>query len=96
MVALLLSVLVAIPSPSPTPPLKTIITVKSSPMCGAFAAHVNAAIGSTVGNDQTLGTAILGLRSSGLAGNVIERNDEIQRLGNLADSIYHQFRIGEN
>jgi hypothetical protein len=92
---LLIALATAAPSPSPTPLLKTIVTVKSSPFCGAFAAHVNAAIGSAVANDQTLGTTILNLRSDDLGGNAIERNNEEQRLENLADAIYHQYRAGE-
>jgi hypothetical protein len=86
----------ASPSPSPTPLLKTIVTVKSSPFCGALAAHLNAAIGSTISNDQSLGNTIVGLRSRDLAGSVIQRNNEIMRLENLADDIYRQYRSGEN
>jgi len=95
MVLLFLAVMLASPSPSPTPHLKTIMTVKSSPLCGAFAAHVNAAIGSAVQNDQMLGSAILGLRSNDLSGSDLERNGEENRLTNLADAIYKQYRIGE-
>ena len=94
MLAIVLAALAASPSPSPTPLLKTIITVQSTPLCGAFAAHTNAAIGSAVQNDQTLGSTILTLRSSGLAGSVLDRNFEIHRLTSLADSIYKQYRAG--
>lgn len=83
------------PSPSPTPLLQTIITVKSSPLCGAFAAHTNAAIGSALANDQSLGTTILALRSPDLAGSSLDRTSEIHRLNTLADTIYKQYRAGE-
>lgn len=83
------------PSPSPTPLLKTIVTVKSSPLCGAFAAHTNAAISSTLANDQTLGTTILTLKSPDLAGTSLDRTSEIHNLNNLADAIYKQYRLGE-
>lgn len=96
MLALVLAVVTAAaPSPSPTPLLKTIVTVKSSPLCGAFAAHTNAAIGSAVQNDANLGSTILTLRSTDLAGNSIDRLSEIRRLSTLADSIYKQYRAGE-
>ncbi len=95
MVLLLLAVMLASPSPSPTPHLKTIMTVKSSPQCGAFAAHVNAAIGSAVQNDQSLGSAILDLRSNDLEGTVLDRNREENSLSNLASAIYKQYRTGE-
>ncbi len=98
MLAVVLAALTAStsPSPSPAPLLKTIVTVKSSPFCGALAAHLNAAIGSTITNDETLATAIVGLRSRDLAGSDIQRNNEIMRLENLADAIYKQYRLGEN
>lgn len=94
MLAIVLAALAVSPSPSPTPFLKTIITVQSTPLCGAFAAHTNAAIGSAVQNDQTLGSTILTLRSNNLAGTVLDRNFEIHRLTSLADSIYKQYRAG--
>jgi hypothetical protein len=84
------------PSPSPTPLLKTIVTVKSSPICGAFAAHTNAAITSALANDQSLGTTILTLRSPDLAGSSIDRLAEIHHLNTLADAIYKQYRTGEH
>jgi len=98
MLAIVLAALTASasPSPSPTPLLKTIVTVKSSPFCGALAAHLNAAIGSAISNDQSLGSTIVGLRSRDLAGSSIQRNNEIMRLESLADAIYRQYRIGEN
>ena len=96
MVTVLLAILIANPTPAPTPLLKTIVTVKSSPFCGAFAVHVNSAIGSAVGNDQTLGDTILNLRSSDLGGSTLSRHNEIQRLENLSDAIYKQYRSGEN
>jgi hypothetical protein len=96
MVTVLLAVLIANPTPSPTPLLKTIVTVKSSPFCGAFAVHVNSAIGSAVGNDQTLGETILSLRSTDLSGSTIQRRNEMERLENLSDAIYKQYRSGEN
>lgn len=94
MLAIVLAALTVSPSPSPTPLLKTIITVKSTPLCGAFAAHTNAAISSAVQNDQTLGSTILTLRSSDLAGTGLDRNAEIHRLTSLAGSIYKQYRTG--
>jgi len=97
MLAIVLAVVTAAaPSPSPTPLLKTIVTVKSSPLCGAFAAHTNAAIGSAIQNDRNLGTTILTLRSTDLAGSSLDRLHEIHQLSSLADSIYKQYRAGEN
>jgi len=97
MLAIVLAVVTAAaPAPSPTPLLKTIVTVKSSPLCGAFAAHTNAAIGSAVLNDQNLGSTILTLRSGDLAGTSLDRLHELHRLSTLADSIYKQYRAGEN
>jgi hypothetical protein len=83
------------PSPSPAPLLKTIITVKSTPICGAFAAHTNAAISSALANDQSLGTTIYMLRSPDLAGSSLDRTSEIHHLNDLADAIYKQYRMGE-
>jgi hypothetical protein len=83
------------PSPSPTPLLQTIVTVKSSPICGAFAAHTNAAISSALANDQSLGTTIYMLRSPDLAGSSLDRVSEIHHLNDLADAIYKQYRAGE-
>jgi hypothetical protein len=94
MLAIVLAALTVSPSPSPTPLLKTIITVKSTPLCGALAAHTNAAINSAVQNDQTLGLTIMALRSSDLAGSNLDRYSEIHRLSSLADSIYKQYRAG--
>lgn len=99
MVALLLAVLVgASPAPSPSAsaaPLKTIVTVKSSAFCGAFAVHVNSAITSAVGNDQTLAATIVSLRSGDLGENEIRRQAEITRLLALGDTIYKAYRSGE-
>jgi hypothetical protein len=94
MLAIVLAALTVSPSPSPTPLLKTIITVKSTPLCGALAAHTNAAINSAIQNDQTLGSTIMTLRSSDLAGSSLDRYSEIHRLSSLADSIYKQYRAG--
>ena len=94
MLAIVLAALTVSPSPSPTPLLKTIITVKSTPLCGALAAHTNAAINSAVQNDQTLGSTIMTLRSGDLAGSSLDRYSEIHRLSSLADSIYKQYRAG--
>ncbi|HTX57708.1 MAG TPA: hypothetical protein VMD47_11475 [Candidatus Acidoferrales bacterium] len=91
----LAAVVMASPSPSPTPLLKTIVTVRSSPLCGEFAAHTNAAISSTVSNDEFLGTTILTLRSGDLAGSSLDRLHEIHALSKLADSIYRAYRAGE-
>ncbi|HUA09586.1 MAG TPA: hypothetical protein VMA98_09950 [Candidatus Acidoferrales bacterium] len=97
MLAIVLAALTASasPSPSPTPLLKTIVTVKTSPLCGEFAAHTNAAITSAVQNDQTLGSTILMLRSHDLAESSLSRNAEIHHLDSLASSIYKQYRAGE-
>ncbi|HUN29397.1 MAG TPA: hypothetical protein VMV65_06300 [Alphaproteobacteria bacterium] len=94
MLAIVLAALTVSPSPSPTPLLKTIITVKSTPLCGAFATHTNAAIGSAIQNDRTLGSTIATLRSDDLAGSTMDRYAEIHRLSSLADSIYRQYRAG--
>jgi hypothetical protein len=102
MVTLLLaSLLAAVPLPLPTasaaPVLKTIVTVKSSSaFCGAFAAHVNSAIASAVDNDQTLATTITSLRSSDLGVDMVRRQNEINRLFQLGDDIYKQYRSGLN
>jgi hypothetical protein len=98
MLPIILAVLTAAaqPSPSPTPLLKTIVTVKSSALCGEFAAHTNAAIGSAIQNDQALGTTILTLKSRDLAGSSLDRVAELHRLDALASSIYKQYRAGED
>jgi hypothetical protein len=95
MVSLFLAIVIASPAPAPTPVLKTIITVKSSPFCGSLAAHVNAAIGSAVENDESLAAVITGLRSNALAGSSLQRSNELQRLSALATAIYKQYRSGE-
>ena len=96
MLAIVLAAVTATaPSPSPTPLLQTIVTVKSSPICGAFAAHTNAAISSALANDQSLGTTISMLRSPDLAGSSLDRLSEIHHLNTLADAMYKQYRAGE-
>lgn len=99
MLALVLAIITVTPGPSPSPsastePLKTIITVRSSPFCSQFATHVNAAIDHAVTNDRTLGTVILTLHSQDLADNELSRHNEIQRLANLGDSMYRDYRKG--
>jgi hypothetical protein len=97
MFALVLAIFGALPAPSPSPstePLKTIITVRSSPFCSEFANHVNAAIDHAVRNDATLGSVILTLHSQDLAYNELSRHNEIQRLENLGDSMYRDYRKG--
>ena len=98
MLAIVLAALTASvsPSPSPTPLLKTIVTVKTSPLCGEFAAHTNAAITSAVQNDQNLGSTIMMLRSNDLAGSSLDRLSEVHHLDSLAGSIYKQYRAGEH
>ncbi len=102
MIAVLLAVLVS-GSPAPTPTasaapetLKTIITLRSSPLCTAFATHVNAAIGSAVRNDAALGSVVSTLRTRALGENSITRSNAEQRLSNLADGIYREYRSGMN
>lgn len=93
---MLLALATAVPSASPSPePLKTIVTVSTSPFCGAFAAHVNSAIDSAVTDDRNLGSIILTLRAHDLAGNGIARRNEMQRLTTLADTMYRAYRSGE-
>ncbi len=99
MLALVLAIITVTPGPSPSPsastePLKTIITVRSSPFCSQFASHVNSAIDRAVQNDRTLGTVILTLHSQDLADNELSRHNEIQRLENLGDSMYRDYRKG--
>lgn len=97
MFALVLAIITATPGPSPTAsaePLKTIVTVRSSPFCSAFATHVNAAIDHAVRNDATLGTVIITLHSNDLADNDLSRYNEIHRLENLGDSMYRDYRKG--
>lgn len=99
MLPLLLVMLTGVsPSPSPTatPQLQTIVTVKSSALCGEFAAHTNAAIDATVGNDKSLGSTIVTLKSRDLAGNDIVRGNELHRLEDLSTAIYRGYRTGEN
>lgn len=93
---MLLAAAVASPSPAPSPALKTIVTVKASAFCGAFAAHINSAITSAVNNDQTLGETITVLRSSDLSGTTLVRQREIHRLEDLSVDIYRRYRDGEN
>ncbi len=99
MLAFVLAIITATPGPAPTAtasaePLKTIVTVRSSPFCSQFATHVNAAIDHAVRNDATLGTIIITLHSTDLAENDLSRHNEIQRLENLGDSIYRDYRKG--
>lgn len=97
MFALVLAIITATPGPSPTAsaePLKTIVTVRSSPFCSEFATHVNAAIDHAVHNDATLGSVIITLHSTDLAENDLTRHNEIQRLENQGDSMYRDFRKG--
>ncbi len=100
MIDVVLAILVAgSPSPSPPPsaapvPLKTIVTLKTSPLCTAFARHVNAAIGSAVRNDATLSALIGSLHSDALDRNIIQRVDEENRLNELATSIYREYKSG--
>lgn len=99
MFALLLAIVAATPAPAPSPspsaePLRTIITVRSSPFCSEFATHVNSAIDHAVHNDATLGSVIITLHSQDLANNELSRHNEIQRLWNLDDSIYKDYRKG--
>lgn len=90
------AVATATPTASPVPaPLKTIASVKSSPFCGQFATHVNAAITSAITNDATLGNVVATLKRPDLDGTALDRQAEIDRLNSLADSIYHQYRSGE-
>lgn len=103
MIAIVLAVVVgaaaASPSPSPSPstePLKTIVTVRSTTYCEALATHLNAAITSAVENDQNLGSTILTLRSNDLAGTDLSRQHEIHRLQDLGDSLYRNYKSGEN
>lgn len=101
MFALLFAIATSAPvsSPAPTPsaaPLKTIVTVRTSPFCSAFASHVNAAIGATVQNDSSLGSVIVALRATDLENNTISRRNELQALEHLADSMYHDYRSGED
>jgi len=92
---LVAAVAMSTPTASPAPePLKTIVTVKSSPFCGLFATHVNAAITSTLANDGSLGTVVATLKRPDLEGTSLDRQAEISRLTALADSIYHQYRSG--
>jgi hypothetical protein len=96
--ALLVAAATAAPSPvasaSPSP-LKTIITVKSSTFCSQFVDHLNPAIASTLSNDTTLGSLVVTLKANGLAGTYFDRYREMQRLNELADSIYVNYRSGE-
>jgi hypothetical protein len=94
MLAVLLAIATAAPSPSPEP-LRTIVTVRTSPFCGAFATHVNSAISYAVDNDKNLGSVIMTLHSNDLANTVITRNNELHQLQSLADSMYHSYRDGE-
>ena len=99
MLAFVLAIITVTPGPSPSPsastePLKTIITVRSSPFCSQFASHINNAIDHAVTNDRTLGTVILTLHSQDLADNELSRHNEIQRLENLGDSMYRDYRKG--
>jgi|SRR5579863_2638545 len=96
--AILVAAAMATSSPSPTPsppPLRIIATVRSNPFCGQFANHVNSAIGSTLANDATLGNVVVTLQARDLAGTKLDRVHEIQRLSELADALYKQYRDGE-
>ncbi len=58
LLAALLAIIIPPPSPGATPasarPLKTIITVVSTPYCNSLADHFNAALVPMLGNDRTL------------------------------------------
>src|SRR5579863_3227399 len=97
MLALLLAVMTASPLPSPSAePLKTIVTVRSTTFCGEFATHVNNAIGDATRNDENLGKVILTLRASNLGGTDMDRHIERMRLSSTADSMYREYRAGED
>ena len=94
-----LLLVVALTAPAPTPssvPLTTIVTVRSTTFCGQFATHVNAAIDAAVTNDHNLGSLINTLRNPQMAGDDLSRRLEKQRLNNVADSMYRQYRAGES
>ena len=55
MLPLLMALLVAAPSPSPSP-LRTIETVKSTPFCNALQRHFNGAFVPMLGNDRSFQT----------------------------------------
>jgi hypothetical protein len=97
MLPLLLVVALTAPAPSPSSaPLQTIVTVRSTTFCGQFATHVNNAIDAAVTNDQNLGRLIVGLRAPELSGDDLARRMEKQRLNNVADALYRQYRAGED
>jgi len=95
---LLMAAAASTSAPSATPsaePLKTIVTVKSSPFCGQFAKGANAAITSVVTNDAALGTLLYSLRTNNLAGSSLGRYGTLEHLTSIADAMYRQYRSGE-
>lgn len=85
------------PQPSATPTLKTIATVRASARCAAIITHANSAIGTTLDNDQIIGSTITQLRLSNLDdGNPIHRNNQLKALGDLAKNLMMQARSGDD
>lgn len=83
------------PAPAATPQLKEIAHVRSTSACGEVAAHANAAIGATLGNDAIIDQTISTLRAPGLDGNVIERRSELERLTQLSNQLAAQYGEGD-
>lgn len=101
---LLLAAALGSPQPSPTAsaspgPLKEIIRIRSSAMCTQFATHVNAAIGSTVRNDTSLGNLVVTLKLPRTADDLMDmglrRRNAIDALVAYADAVTKEWKTGE-
>ncbi len=107
---LYVAALTASPAPSATPApaasasaaagtapvaLKTIVNVRSTTFCEDFAERANAAIGAAMRNDLTIGHTVQALQTGQLDGNSLQRRNAIERLSNLADQLYHDWKNGD-
>lgn len=100
-VLVLATVAAALPAATAAPAtpgtqLKEIAHVHSTSACGEVAAHANAAIGDTLGNDALLGQTIAMLRGSDLDGNVVERRNALDGLRRLSDRLATQYDAGND
>ena len=106
MLALVMAVVVALVTPQPSPtasaspgPLKEIIRIRSSSLCTEFATHVNAAIGSAVRNDTSLGqlvnTLLLPRTGDDLMDMGLRRRNAIDKLVAYADAVTKEWKDGE-
>ncbi len=79
---------VTLPTASPSPePLKTIVTVVSSPYCRSLAEHFNDAMVPMLANDRTLDAAGVSLES---INTLFDHPDYVQRFVQTRDKLGHE------